>query len=132
MRIFVFLIGSLAFAQATPGDTPALKALLEEVHQLRVDLQSTAVTMQRVQIVLYRLQSQTAMITRAASKLEGARGQLTYNQSEKRNVMVRLQQMEDGLRNTQNPVERKNLEDASPQMKARMESLAAEEQRLQS
>ena len=136
MRTLVFLFTTAALAQtaqtAPPSDTPALQALLNEVHQLRADIQNVAVTMQRVQIVLYRLQSQTALVTRAATQSDGARAQLGYNQSEKKNLAFRIQQMEETIRNSQNPTERKNMEDALPQMKAQLERVTVEEQRLQS
>ena len=132
MRILVFLLASAAFAQTPPQDTPPLQALLNEVHQLRVDLQTTAVTMQRVQIVLYRLQLQTALVTRANSQLEGARTQLGYAQAQRKSMPAQMQQMEDALRGTQNPTERKHLEDQLPQMKFQLERVANEEQRLQS
>jgi chromosome segregation ATPase len=132
MRILVFLFATAALAQTTPpSDTPALQALLNEVHQLRTDIQNVAVTMQRVQIVLYRLQSQTALATRATTQLDTVRQQVGFNQSEKRNVGMRIQQMEETIRNTQNPQERKNLEDALPLQKMQLERLTSEEQRLQ-
>jgi chromosome segregation ATPase len=132
MRTLVFLLATSAFAQAPPTDTPALQTLLNEVHQLRMDIQTVAVTMQRVQIVLYRLQSQTALVTRAAGQMDSTRNQVGYNQNEKRALTGRLQQMEETVRNSQNPTERKNMEDALPQMKIQLERVTTEEQRLQS
>jgi hypothetical protein len=129
MRTLVFFFATAAFAQT---DTQPLQALLNEVHQLRVDLQTTAVTMQRVQIVLYRLQSQTSLVTRSSSQMDTARSQLGFTQTQKKSMTAQVQQMEESLRNTQDPMERKHLQDALPQMKNNLERVTAEEQRFQS
>ncbi len=129
MRTLVFFVATAAFAQT---DTQPLQALLNEVHQLRVDLQTTAVTMQRVQIVLYRLQSQTSLVTRTSSQLDQARSQLGFTQTQKKSMTAQVQQMEESLRNTQDPIERKHLQEALPQMKNNLERVTAEEQRFQS
>jgi len=128
MRIIVFLFATAAYAQTDPQP---LQALLNEVHQLRVDIQTTAITMQRVQIVLYRLQSQTTLTTRATSQLDNARSQLSFTQSQQKNMTSQIQQMEDTLRNTADQNERKRIEQTIPQLKMQMERFANEEQRLQ-
>jgi chromosome segregation ATPase len=130
MRILVFLFATAALAQTPPSD--ALLSLVNEIHQLRLDLQATTVTTQRVQIALYRLQSQTALVTRANSHLEDVRSSLANTQSEKKTVSARAQQMEDAARATQNPMERKVIEEALTQTKPVLERFSADEQRLQS
>ena len=129
MRTLIFFFATAAFAQT--GDQP-LQALLNEVHQLRVDLQTTAVTMQRVQIVLYRLQSQTSLVTRTSSQLDQARSQLGFTQTQKKTMTAQVQQMEESQRNSQDPAERKRLQDALTQMKNNLDRVTAEEQRFQS
>ena len=129
MRTLVFFFATAAFAQT--GDQP-LQALLNEVHQLRVDLQTTAVTMQRVQIVLYRLQSQTSLVTRTSSQLDQARSQLGFTQTQKKTMTAQVQQMEESQRNSQDPAERKRLQDALTQMKNNLDRVTSEEQRFQS
>jgi chromosome segregation ATPase len=130
--IAAFLIATAAPAQtAPPPDPNALQALLNEVHQLRVDIQNVALTMQRVQIILYRLQSQTALASRAASQLDNVRAQLGGTQSEKKSLANRIQQMEESLRDTQNPQELRDGQGALREMKIQFERLNAEEQRLQ-
>ena len=129
MRTLVFFFATAAFAQT--GDQP-LQALLNEVHQLRVDLQTTAVTMQRVQIVLYRLQSQTSLVTRTSSQLDQARSQLGFTQTQKKTMTAQVQQMEESQRNSQDPMERKHLQDTLTQVKMNLERVTAEEQRFQS
>jgi hypothetical protein len=129
MRILIFFFATAAFAQT---DNQPLQALLNEVHQLRVDLQTTAVTMQRVQIVLYRLQSQTSLVTRTSSQLDQARSQLGFTQTQKKTMTAQVQQMEESQRNSQDPAERKRLQDALTQVKMNLDRVTAEEQRFQS
>jgi hypothetical protein len=129
MRTLIFFLATVAFAQTS--DQP-LQALLNEVHQLRVDLQTTAVTMQRVQIVLYRLQSQTSLVTRTSSQLDQARSQLGFTQTQKKTMTAQVQQMEESQRNSQDPAERKRLQDALTQMKNNLDRVTSEEQRFQS
>ena len=66
----VLLFAAAAFAQA-PVDP--VQALLAEVHQLRMDLQATTITSQRVQILLYRVQIQQAAVIRAANHADEGR-----------------------------------------------------------
>jgi chromosome segregation ATPase len=132
MRILVFFLATAALAQTPPPDTQALQALVNEIRQLRSDLQATMITTQRVQIVLYRLQSQTALVTRANSHLEDVRSSLGNVQSEKKNVSSRSQQLEESAHATQDPAQRKIIEDALSQVKPAMERLTADEQRIQS
>ena len=119
-------------AQTASPDIQALQALVTEIHQLRLDLQATTIATQRVQIVLYRLQMQTTLVTRAASRLDDARSSLGNHQSEKKNLSARVLQVEESLKSTQNPAERKTMEDGLAQMKPAVERMAADEQRLQS
>src|SRR5438309_1764689 len=94
MRISaLFFLAAAAFAQTPPPDA-ALQALVSEIHQLRVDMQTTTITTQRVQIVLYRLQSQTTLVTRANSHLEDARSSLNNVQSEKKATAARLEMIQ--------------------------------------
>jgi valyl-tRNA synthetase len=121
-----------AIAQTASPDTQALQALVAEIRQLRQDMQATTIATQRVQIVLYRLQMQTTLVTRASSRLDDVRSSMGNVQSEKKNLSLRVQQMEESLKSVQNPVERKTLEDWLANSKLNAERIAADEQRLQS
>jgi chromosome segregation ATPase len=127
-----FIIATAACAQTPSPDTQALQALVMEIRQLRQDLQATTLATQRVQIVLYRLQTETALATRASSRLDEARSSLGNLQSDKRTIADRLPQMEESVKSVQDPKERKNMEDAVVGTKMQLERMAADEQRLQS
>ena len=126
------LIATAAWAQTASPDTQALQALVAEIRQLRQDMQATTLVTQRVQIVLYRLQTQTALVTRASSRLDDARSSLGNLQSDKKTIADRLPQMEESAKSVQDPKERKNMEDMLVGTKMQIERLAADEQRLQS
>ena len=129
---FALVIVTAAGAQTMTPDTQALQALVTEIRQLRQDLQATNIITQRVQIVLYRLQTQTALVTGAASRLDDALVSLGKFQSDKRIVAAQANQLEEDLRSEQNPVKRKEMEIMVTSAKATVERMGVDEQRLQS
>jgi chromosome segregation ATPase len=120
-----------ALAQAAPPDSPALQALVAEIHQLRQDLQATTVAAQRVQIALFRLQSQTAATARAMSRLDEVRSGLSQTQSHHRELAQKMQQVEERQRDSHDPAELKTMAEVLPQIKYDLDRAASEEQRLQ-
>src|SRR5947208_13733804 len=88
----VLLFAAAAFAQA-PVDP--VQALLSEVHQLRMDLQATTITSQRVQILLYRVQIQQAAVIRAANHADDVHAKLAEVQRAKMGTAQNLQEMQE-------------------------------------
>jgi chromosome segregation ATPase len=129
---FAFVIITAARAQTASPDTQALQALVAEIRQLRQDLQATTVVTQRVQIVLYRLQLQTALTTSAASRLDDARTSLGKVQSETKRIAAYIPMVEEEVKSAQDPAQRKAKEENLSQVKINLEHSAADEQRLQS
>jgi len=119
------------FAQSAPPTSPALEALVSEIHQLRQDLQAATVAGQRVQIALFRLQTQTTAVARATSRLDELRSRISQAQSNHSEIARRMQQFEEKQRNSRDPNELKTVADVLPQLKAGMDREAGEEQRLQ-
>ena len=130
MRLALFLFAAAACAQTVPSDA-AMQSLVNEIHQLRVDMQTTTITTQRVQIVLYRLQSQTALVTRANSHLEDVRSSLSNVQAEKKAATARVQQMQESIPTVADNNQRKQIEEAIAQFKPNLERFSADEQRWQ-
>src|SRR5204863_2841563 len=118
-------------APNTAADTQMLQALVTEIRQLRLDLQSTTVAAQRVQIALFRLQSQNAAVVRATSRLDDVRSNLAAKGSDRRKVSFQLQQTEEMQRSSQDLKERKGAEEMIPQIKAALERMTAEAQQYQ-
>jgi len=71
------------FGQTTPSESQTLQALLLEVRQLRQDLQTMTIAVQRAQILLYRSQGQEAAVARASQRLDGARERLAAIQDQR-------------------------------------------------
>ena len=118
-------------APNTTADTQMLQALVAEIRQLRLDLQSTTVAAQRVQIGLVRLQAQNAAVVRATMRLDEVRSNLAAKGSDHRKASFQLQQAEEAQRSSQDPKERKAVEEMIPQIKSALERMTAEEQQYQ-
>lgn len=134
LLILSFVLVSVSLrAQTSPSDSQTLQALLAEVRQLRKDLQSTTAAVQRAQILFYRLRVQEATVARASQRLDETRSKLAQTQSERKKLATDIKHSEDFVGNEQNPpADRKQIEDLLPQLKAKLESLASEEQQRQS
>ncbi len=127
----LLLTSSAAFGQTSSAESQTLQALLAEVRQLRRDLQTTTATAQRVQILLFRLQVQEAAVARMERRLDDAHSNLTQTQFELKRLASEIKLREEMQNNTQNPVERRELEEVLPKLKAELESLRSTEQQLQ-
>jgi len=128
-----FLIVSLpASAQTTTSDSAALQALLEEVRQLRQDLQTMSAAVLRAQILLHRLQAQETVTARSAQILDEARRRLSDMQAANKREASNIKNAEQFVNDTASPAgDRKQLEDWLPGAKVRLESAQVQEQELQ-
>lgn len=135
MRVFILaaavLLSSVAGAQSTPSDSQTLRALLEEVRQLRKDLQTTTVAAQRMQVALYRLQLQDAAVLRANTALEDARTKLSSVSAERKHFAEEIERWDEARQHTPDQQELKAIAEALPQVKRRAEQLAVDEQQWQ-
>lgn len=126
----VLLFAAAAFAQA-PADP--LQALLAEVHQLRMDLQATTVTSQRVQILLYRVQIQQAAVLRSANHADEVHGKVAEVQRAKMAAVQNLQERQEVRDRPGLPPEvLKGVEHEIAELKSRLEFLDKDEQQCQS
>ena len=117
-----------AFGQIAPPDPQTTQALLGEIRQLRQDLQNVAATIQRVQIVMYRLQVQTTLVNHAAERLDNARLTCSQAQGQRKYVAAQIEQAEARQRNTQSPSDQMLAEGMLAQLKSSAEMLANAEQ----
>lgn len=126
------LVTTAAVAQTPSPDTQLTQVLINEIRQLRQDLQTTAVTIQRVQLVMFRVQAQAALATRATQRLDDARSRCSQMQFQRKMVTDDLDRTEQRVRAAQNPTEKKNAEDMLPRLKAQLDMSAMQEQQCQS
>jgi hypothetical protein len=125
------LLLASGFAQSASSDTQLTQALLTEIHGLRQDLQTAAATIPRVQIVMFRVQTQAAISNRASQRLDDARSRCNQTRSEKKNVLMEIDRSEARLRAAQNPAEQRNAEETVARMKSAATMYESEEQQCQ-
>jgi chromosome segregation ATPase len=101
-------------------------SLVAEIRALRVDLRSTAAALQRVQIMMYRLQAQAAFVEKATGRLDMARAQCNAVENERRHAAAQIEQIKK--QNSQNEAEQKGVEALIAQFQANMELAASEAQ----
>jgi hypothetical protein len=111
--LVVFGIPASSFGQAASSDSQTLQALLTEVRGLRQELRISLARTQSAQILLSRLQTQQAVVTRASERLTDARAKLTDAQTHQKDVRNNLKRFEDALSDEQNPAQQKELRDRS-------------------
>jgi hypothetical protein len=96
-----------AFAQtpvpAPSQDTQLTQALLTELRQLRQDLQTTAATIQRVQLVMFRMQTAAQSLSRATQRLDDARNRCSYIQPQRKMLTSQIEQAENRQRSAPSP-----------------------------
>jgi len=127
----LLLTSTTAVGQTSSTESQALQSLLAEVRQLRQDLRTVTATSQRVQILLFRLQVQEATVARLERRADDAHSSLAQTQSELKRLASEIKLREDMQSNSQNPVERKEIEEILPRLKAELESLRNTEQQFQ-
>jgi len=80
LLLSVFLSCPAVPGQTTPTDSNTLRAILDEVHKLRQDLQATSATVQRVQILLHRLRIQADVVAQASGAPGGSKSDIGPNE----------------------------------------------------
>ena len=130
-RILICFAGLLlrtsgVIAQTAPSDSQMTQAMLSEIRQLRQDLQSTAAIIQRVQIVVYRIQDQKSLLDRATQRLETARNICKGSETQRKYFTTRIERAEAAKRNAQNASDRQAAEELLAELKSSAEMFASE------
>jgi hypothetical protein len=136
MRVLTIILIALflavtAFAQTAPNDSQMTQTLINEIRQLRLDLQATAAVVQRAQILMYRLQVESGLLSRATQRLDDTRRTCSNLQSNIKSYNMQIEQYETRARASQVPTEARNFEDNANRMKAMLAQLTNEEQQCQ-
>ena len=127
----MLLTAAAAVAQTASPDSQMTQIMLVEIRQLRSDLQTAAATIQRVQIVMYRLQSEATVLDRLTQRLDQARAACNQAQAQRRMLVNQIDQTEARRRSSQNSSEQKAAEETLSNFRSSMEALATEEQQCQ-
>jgi chromosome segregation ATPase len=118
------------FCQTAQKEPDALQSLLQEVHQLRLDIGALTVASQRVQIALYALQMQDAAVARSSQRFDDARNNCAVADENRRHTASEVQRLESATSaGTAAPESNsKDFQAALTQMKGVLESQTAEVQ----
>ncbi len=127
--LFSFVCFAALIQAQTPTDS---QLLLNEVRQLRQDLAATTMTVQRTQILLFRLQLEEAAMTRATQRLDQAKSQLTSAQQRRKDMASQTQSMEEELNRTQDATQKARIPQIIANLRGQIETWTAQEQDAQS
>ena len=120
-----------AAAQAAPPDSQVTQAVLAQIRELREDLRNAAATIQRVQIVMFRLQVQAAVADKAAQRLDQARNLCKQAQEQQKSVAIQIEQTEARRRNSQKESDQRAAEQLISQLQSYLETFAGGTERCQ-
>ncbi len=123
----LLLLLPTAAAQAPPADSPVAQAMLAEIRQLRTDLQATAATIQRVQIVVYRLHFESVVLDRAAQRAQQAHGACNDAEAQQKPLAAQIEQAET-QRRTEHAANREAFEAMLAGLKSAVEAANSESQ----
>jgi DNA repair exonuclease SbcCD ATPase subunit len=141
--VVIFAIGGNAQAQApqplaTPApigrlsaeESGALRELLNEVHLLRLVLQSTTAGGKRIQLAAERVRLQQERVDKAARDLDETRNQLADLKASQLRINEALKELERQARQEAFPVRRAELEKQYRLAKIELDPLAERDSRL--
>jgi hypothetical protein len=114
-------------AQAPPQDAQALQPLLEEVRRLRHDLQTTAATVQRMQILLYRIRSQMEVVARVNELHERAQATLMQTRRQHDQVVAQIKEEEESFNRSNDSNARESIKEGVERLKDWLEQLTQAE-----
>ena len=120
-----------AVAQPVSSDSQMTPPMLKEIRELRQDLRNVAATIQRVQIVMYRLQAQAALVDKAAQRLDQARGECKQAQAQQTMMKSEIERAETRKRNSQNAPDQTLAEDMISRLQSSLETFIGEAQQCQ-
>src|SRR5262249_28848159 len=106
--------------------------LLTEVRQLRQDFEATVVVAHKMQVLIYRLQTQNTTVTRLLRSVDEAHAEVNQLGTERTKLATDIKQHEDFASSNLNASgERKVAEDALPGLKEKLASLDDQLQQAQ-
>src|SRR2546423_4074191 len=108
----ILLFCPIFFGQTAPADSRALQSILEEVQKLRQDIRMTAATVQRAQLLLYRMRLQLDAVSRATERLEQARRELNQLRAQRAQAGNQMKYMQDRRDRTEDSAEKAQLEES--------------------
>ena len=121
---------TLGASPQMPASDDPMKALLSEVHALRLAMEQSASIAPRVQLTLARLNIEEQRITQLAAQLDQVRRELTGATSGSKMMADRLTDLERSIQMAPDDKTRKDLESEQVQVKRQQVMEAVHEQQL--
>jgi chromosome segregation ATPase len=118
-----------AWCQAPTKEADTTKALLAEVHQLRLAIEGMTGASQRVQIALYALQIEDAAVARAEQRVDAERNKCASIEVNRQHTAQAVQQLENAAASAGAGVEpppAKVFKQQLAEMKANLEMINSE------
>ena len=132
LPLVLLLVSTPALGQTISKDSQTLQALLTEVRQLRQDLEATTLVTHKLQILLYRLQTQDTTVARLSRSVDDAHAEVNQLKNERDKLAADIKQEEDFVSTNLNASgDRKAAEDALPGLKEKLASLDDQLQQAQ-
>ena len=130
--LLIALFTAVSFAQTPPPsqDTQLTQALLTELRSLRQDLQTTAAAIQRVQLVMFRMQTATQTLARATQRLDDVRNRCNYVQPQRKMLTTQIEQAEARQRAVTTTADPRQVDEVG-RLKTNLEMLNVQEQQCQ-
>jgi len=124
LPLILLVVSTPALGQTISKDSQTLGALLTEVRQLRQDFEATALVTHKLQILLYRLQTQDTTVARLSRRVDDAHAEVNQLKNERDKLAGEIKQDEDFVSSNLNTSgDRKAVEDALPGLKEKLASL---------
>src|SRR5262249_16093954 len=125
------LANAQASAEAAVSSSAVIETLISEIRQLRSDLQNATATIQRVQIVMYRLQSEANVLDRATQRLHQAPPACHDMESSRTMLTSQIEMAQANHGAAQTSPDREGAEHWLSNLRSSLESLPQKEQQCQ-
>jgi chromosome segregation ATPase len=132
LLLVLAVVSSPAMEQTNSKDSQTLQALLTEVRQLRQEFEAKVVVGHKMQVLIYRLQTQNTTVTRLSRSVDDAHAEVNQLKNERDKLAADIKQHEDFVSSDLNASgDRKAVEDAIPGLKEKLASLDDQLQQAQ-
>jgi chromosome segregation ATPase len=130
--LILAIVSTPAIGQTNSKDSQTLQTLLTEVRQLRQDFEATVIVAHKMQVLIYRLQTQNTSVTRLLRSADDAHAEVNQLTNERDKLAADIKQHEDFVGSNLNASgDRKAVEDALPGLKEKLASLDDQLQQAQ-
>lgn len=118
LGVFLLLSTATCFGQTSSSDGQVLQAILAELQSMHAEIRTQSARTQTMQVLLFELQNQQGVLTRATQSAEAARTRSTDTQEAVRRVFSDIAQAESSVNSAANDADKARLESQVERMKS--------------